>query len=150
MHSMPLKSVLLMLLALLLAEVGLFMVVAHQIGLWTTIGLGLVTSLAGALLLRQVGRAAFGRLRAPAFAAQSRSLAGTGTAIVFRGIAAILLLAPGFITDAVGVALIVPAVQRRVRAAFQRLIRATPRTKPESTVVDLDPSEWERRAGSSS
>lgn len=144
---MPVKLVLLMLLTLLVAEIGLFIGVAAQIGVWAAMGLAVATSVAGALLLRQAGRKTFGRLRRGAFATSRVTDIGPGTATLFRALGGILLLLPGFLTDALGAALLLPAVQKRVRTGFERLLRPTLRTKPESTVIDLDPSEWERRAG---
>jgi UPF0716 family protein affecting phage T7 exclusion len=56
-------------------------------------------------------------------------------------IAGILLVLPGFITDAAGALLLVPALRRRLRAAIGRA-REEARRPRDPSVVDLTPSEW--------
>jgi UPF0716 family protein affecting phage T7 exclusion len=51
-----------------------------------------------------------------------------------------LLLLPGFITDAVGLLLLVPAVRGWVGGGFQRFAQNRPAKSPG--VVDLEPDQW--------
>jgi UPF0716 protein FxsA len=58
------------------------------------------------------------------------------------GLAGILLLLPGFITDLAGASLLIGPVRRRVGAAIGRAIgRRRPRTGARS-VIDLTADEW--------
>ena len=95
-------------------EIALFIQVGGAIGLWTTLLVVLVTAIAGSYLVREQGmrelanlRRAFSDLDDPA-----EPLAH-GAMILFAGA---LLLTPGFFTDALGLALMIPAVRK---AAFQ-------------------------------
>ncbi len=119
---MPVKLVLLMLLALLLVEIGMFIGVAAQIGGWATMGLAVATSVFGALVLRHAGRETFGRVRGFASATSPIGESGRGTGTLFRTVGGILLLLPGFLTDILGAALLLPAVQKRVRAAVEPVL----------------------------
>lgn len=99
-----------------LLEIYLFLQVGGVIGIWWTLLIVVVTAVLGTLLVRSQGSAAladirssFGELRDP-----SEPLAH-GAMILFAGA---LLLTPGFFTDALGFALLVPPVRR---AAFQWL-----------------------------
>jgi UPF0716 protein FxsA len=127
-----------------LIEIALFIQVGGLIGLWPTLGIVLLTAVAGSVLLRSQGLATMNRLRASLDSLDdpSEPLAH-GAMILFGGA---LLLTPGFFTDVVGIALMVPAV----RVAVFRWIRArmtivTPRAAaamPETidgTFDEVDP-----------
>lgn len=101
-------------------EIALFIQVGGVIGLWPTLGLVLLTGLAGSWLIRRQGlgalvalRASVGEMRDPA-----RPLFD-GAAVIFAGA---LLLAPGFLTDTMGLALLVPAVRGLIYGRLRRRI----------------------------
>ena len=87
----------LFLLLLPAAEFLVFLLVAWEIGFLPALGLMLLTSLAGALVLRRVNRGGFGEFRR--VLRDRKVSAGTtqagGLLVAFAGI---LLLLPGFIT----------------------------------------------------
>jgi UPF0716 protein FxsA len=96
-------------IAVPLIEIALFIQIGGAIGLWTTLAIVVLTAILGTSLVRNQGRMAirdlqssFNRLDNPA-----EPLAH-GAMILFSGA---LLLTPGFFTDAVGFALLVPAVR---------------------------------------
>lgn len=104
----------LILVAVPIIEIALFIEVGGWLGLWPTLAIVIATAMAGAALLRSQGRGVMaelqGRLR------QGGDPTGPiahGAMILFAGA---LLLTPGFFTDAVGFALLVPPV----RAALLR------------------------------
>ena len=101
-------------LAVPLIEIALFIQVGGAIGLWPTLGIVVLTAIAGTWLVRTQGAMALGDLRGSFSRGTdpSEPLAH-GAMIVFAGA---LLLTPGFFTDAVGFALLLPPVRR---AAFQ-------------------------------
>lgn len=101
-----------------LIEIALFIQVGGLIGLWPTLAIVVLTAIAGTIMVRSQGfrvlnelRGSFERLNDP-----TEPLAH-GAMILFSGA---LLLTPGFFTDAVGFALLIPAV----RTAVWRAVRA--------------------------
>lgn len=107
-------------LAVPLIEIALFIQVGGAIGLWATLGIVILTAVIGTYLVRSQGimamqnlRQSFGSLSDP-----SEPLAH-GAMILFSGA---LLLTPGFFTDAVGFALLVPQVRSAVFAYLKSRI----------------------------
>lgn len=120
-------AIFLALVAVPLIEIGLFIQVGGVIGLWATLAVVLATALAGAALLRRQGFAALAELqrRIDAGADPSGTLAD-GALILVSGI---LLLTPGFFTDAVGFLLLVPRLRAwAIRLLVPRLAIVTVRT----------------------
>lgn len=105
-------------LAVPLIEIALFIQVGGLIGLWPTLLIVVLTAIAGTLLVRSQGAKALGNMR------QSFSELSDPTEHLAHGamilVSGALLLTPGFFTDAVGFALLVPGVRlwvmRQVRA----------------------------------
>lgn len=130
------------LFALPLAEVVAFVLVAIWIGfLWALLAL-IATSLAGALMLRFGGgghvervKVVLGPQRITALEADS-----AGTMYV---LAAILLLIPGFITDVIGILLLIAPLRRLIGALLLRAFGAST-GRPRDDVVDLEPREWQQ------
>lgn len=87
-------------------EIGLFIQVGGFLGLWPTIGLVLLTAFVGASLVRSQGLQTLmsvqTRLRQGEMPAQ-QILEG-----VMLAVSGVLLLTPGFITDALGMVLLLP------------------------------------------
>jgi UPF0716 protein FxsA len=93
-----------------LVEIALFILIGGQIGVLATIAAVLATAVAGAVLVRQQGLSTLEKAqreldneRIPAGALAE------GLAILLAGA---LLLTPGFFTDAIGFALLVPPLRR--------------------------------------
>lgn len=104
-----------------LIEIYLFVEIGGWIGTWPTIGLVVLTAVAGSVMLRAQGRQVLAR-------AQEKIRRGEPpVADLLDGIglllAGALLLTPGFLTDAVGFALLLPGARRwlavRLWAAMQ-------------------------------
>jgi UPF0716 protein FxsA len=133
---MPLVRRLLTLLLLMpLLELIAFIAVAVAIGFWHAVLLSLATSLAGALLLKYAGHAQFHQVR---HSIGTVELSSRSAIPVFAGL---LLLIPGFITDAFAVLLLIPAFRRFLAGMVSSLMHA--QTRPAGPqVVDLDPDEW--------
>ncbi len=100
-----------------LIEIALFIQIGGAIGLWPTLAIVVLTAILGTWLVRAQGimaidnlRNSFSQLNDP-----TEPLAH-GAMILFSGA---LLLTPGFFTDAVGFALLMPPV----RAAVYRWLR---------------------------
>ncbi|MEM6439006.1 MAG: FxsA family protein [Pseudomonadota bacterium] len=103
-----------LLVAVPIIEIALFIEVGDWLGLWPTLAIVIATAVAGAALLRSQGRGVLadlqGRLQD---GGDPTGPIAHGAMILFAGA---LLLTPGFFTDAVGFALLVPPV----RAALLR------------------------------
>ncbi len=105
--------VILGLLAWSLVEIGLFVVIGGAIGVWATWGVVLGSGILGVAVLR--GQS-FGPMR-------REDLVGPLAHGVLRMLAGVLLILPGFLTDAIGLCLLVPGVREvviaRLAARFQ-------------------------------
>lgn len=104
-----------------LIEIGLFITVGEAIGLWPTLGIVILTAVIGTALVRSQGamalnnlRGSFNQLNDP-----TEHLAH-GAMIIFSGA---LLLTPGFFTDAVGFALLVPPVRSFIFQELRKRIK---------------------------
>src|SRR6516225_3249270 len=135
------KWTLIGLLVLPAAEFVAFFLVAALIGWLWAAGLFIATSIAGVLLLRRFGRADLDRLRT-AFARDGVRALHLDTPGVATMVGGILLIFPGFITDLLGAALLLPAVRRWAAAKFATLARSSRRTPRDDRVIELEPGEW--------
>ena len=104
-----------------LIEIGVFIEVGGWIGLLPTLGLILLTAVLGTWQLRAQGLSTLARAR------QQMEQGQLPAQELYDGfcliIAGALLLTPGFVTDAVGFALFVPAFRRLLRRVIARRIR---------------------------
>lgn len=135
--------VLLVLLAATIVELTVLIVVGHAIGVLATIGLLILTSLAGAALLRREGARTLGafvealRARKP----PHREVLD-GMLITAAGV---LVVVPGFVSDLLGLLLLLPPtralVRRRIlRSASRRTSgRHAPGDVVEGEIVDEPP-----------
>lgn len=95
-----------------LIEIALFIQVGGLIGLWPTLAIVVLTAILGTSLVRSQGRVAMGELRSSfADLNDPTEPLAHGAMILVSGV---LLLTPGFFTDAVGFALLMPPVRRAV------------------------------------
>lgn len=105
-------------IAVPLIEIALFIQVGGFIGLWPTLLIVILTAIAGTYLVRSQGRLALSQLQSSfSDLRDPTEPLVNGAMILFSGA---LLLTPGFFTDAVGFALLIPAF----RAAVFKAIRA--------------------------
>jgi UPF0716 protein FxsA len=104
-----------------LIEIGLFIQVGSWIGLWPTLAIVVLTAVIGTWLVRTQGRMALGQLRASFSELNdpTEPLAH-GAMILLSGA---LLLTPGFFTDAIGFALLMPPVRQAVFRYLQSRIK---------------------------
>ncbi len=135
------KRITIALLLLPLAEIVAFLLVAWAIGFFPALGLMILTSIAGGVVLHRVGRGQFAQVRvAMRQSAIATVAAQSGGVLVALG--GILLLLPGFITDLVGAGLLVGPVRRWLGATIGRAIAEGRRATGPDAVIDLGPDEW--------
>lgn len=128
-------------IAVPLIEIALFKQVGGAIGLASTLLIVIVTAILGTFLVRKQGLQALARVKSSFEQMNDPSEAlAHGAMILFSGA---LLLTPGFFTDAVGFALLVPGVRlavfnwARARVNVQTFSTGGPRG-PRSDVIDAD------------
>jgi UPF0716 protein FxsA len=105
-------------IAVPIAELAVIIQVGQLLGLWWTIALLVADSVLGSMLMRSQGRAAWRRFTAAAQAgrAPAREVAD-GVLIIFGGA---LLLTPGFITDVFGLLFLLPPTRALIRRLLLR------------------------------
>ena len=117
--------VLLVLLVATIVELTVLIAVGHAIGVLATIGLLILTSLVGAVLLRSEGARALG---AVVEALRARRLPHRelldGMLITAAGV---LIILPGFVSDLLGLLLLLPPIRSLVR---RRILRSASRRTP--------------------
>jgi UPF0716 protein FxsA len=114
--------VVLLLIVAPLVELYVIIQVAHSIGGWNTIGLLLVMGLVGGWLLKQQGLSAMQRISTSVQAGRSPDKALIDGLLVL--VAGILMLAPGFVSDVVGIFLLLPPTRALVRAPLVKRMAA--------------------------
>lgn len=115
-----LPALLLLLIAVPLVEIYVIVQVAHHIGILPTLVLLLAVSMGGAWLLKQQGMAVYRALQETLRRGEvpTRHLAD-GAMVAFGGA---LLLTPGFVTDAVGLLLLLPVTRMLLKGAVRGLL----------------------------
>ena len=138
-----------------LIEIGLFIQVGNNIGLWPTLLIVLITAITGTWLVRSQGaqtlvnlQGSFQNMKDP-----TEPLAH-GALILFAGA---LLLTPGFFTDSVGFLLLFPPFRMFVMQSIRSKLKTsninfkTPRENSDEDVIEgqfkqvspnEDPSGW--------
>ena len=145
----------LLFIAVPIAELAVIIQVGQAIGVWWTIALLVADSLIGTWLMRHQGRTAWRRFNEAVQAGRVPAREVLDGALVIFGGA--LLLTPGFITDILGLVLLVPPTRAIVRAILgrrlaHRMVASAPRPSPhgghdvEGTAVDIDVEPPRREA----
>lgn len=101
-----------------LVEIAVIIQVGQYLGVVNTIGLLLIISISGAWVVKRQGLGVLRRIR------EQRDLGRVPGAELFDGalilVAGVLLLTPGFVTDAVGLLLLIPPFRRGMRWWLRR------------------------------
>lgn len=101
---------------LILAEISLYVTLGAAIGLLATLAVVLGSAVAGALIVRAQGRHVSQRLIDSVIQGQNPlHEAGHG---VLKALAGVLLVLPGFLTDVMGLVLLVPPVREALMRKF--------------------------------
>lgn len=108
------------LLVIPIVELWVIVQVAGSIGVLETIALLIVVSVTGAWLLKQQGMQMWRRLQATLQRGEVPTKEVTDGALILFGGA--LLLTPGFVTDAVGIVLLLPPTRAAIKGAARRTL----------------------------
>jgi len=119
------------------AEIAVIVLLANVIGGWATFFLMLATALLGGLVIRKEGLRAWRAIRDAVQAGDRQPPElGASQAAMAGGF---LLVLPGFVTDAIGLLLVLPASRNWARRVFGRALRAgRPRQRPAGPVIPGD------------
>ncbi len=124
-------------------EIGLFIQVGGILGLWTTLAIVVLTAFIGTTLLRRQGLATLNRLQNSLSEGQNPVDPIAHVALILAS--GVLLLTPGFFTDGVGFALLLPPVRSTlIKWGAARLMKG-------NTVVfsDMTPARKNQARGTS-
>ncbi len=142
-----------------IVEIAVFLQVGSYIGVPATLGLIILTAIAGTMLVRSQGIDVIRKVQ------DSTNRGEMPVAALAQGlfvlIAGVLLLTPGFATDTLGFALLIPPVRELIGAKLWKLIepnvvtstqwssthtRGNP-NRPGGTVIDIEAVEIDETAG---
>jgi UPF0716 protein FxsA len=128
-----LAALVLIFLVMPLLELAVIIKIGAAIGVLKTIGLLVLSSVVGGWLMKREGLGVLRRMQAAVAAGRvpGKELADA-VLILFGGA---LMVAPGFITDILGILLLLPPVRAVVRAALRR--RMAVRVLGAGDIVDL-------------
>jgi UPF0716 protein FxsA len=118
------------LLALPIIEITLFIVVGGEIGVLPTLLLVILSAVVGAMVVRRQGIRTLDKLQASLDTGGDPSgPLAHGALILFAGV---LLMLPGFFTDAIGILLLIPPVRAQLirRGASRVTVRASTYVRP--------------------
>ena len=138
------------LVAIPIIEIALFVEIGGAIGLWATLAIVVATALAGTILLRSQGIATLNKLRQSVASGSNPMQPIAHGALIL--IAGVLLLTPGFFTDAFGLSLMIPPFRAAlIRMGGARLAAKTvvfnqanmgqapePEVHPSDEIIDGD------------
>lgn len=117
-------AIILAILALPLVEIALFVTLGARLGLWLTLAWVLLTAAGGLSILRQLTESGLS-MRREAFVEgfRGRMAEDPLSPLVDQAlvaVAAVLLILPGFLTDALGGLLLIPPLRRAVIGLMAR------------------------------
>lgn len=119
---------LLPLVALPLIEIALFVTLGAWLGLWLSLGIVIGSAVLGTALIRRQG------LQVRAELARTLRRGGDPARVIADGglsvLAGVLLILPGFLTDALGLLLLIPPLRRLVIALVARRLPRGVRASP--------------------
>jgi UPF0716 protein FxsA len=134
----PGKLILIGVVALPFLEIAAFWLVAAKIGFFNAFFLLLAGSAAGVMLLSWLGRRFLTRV-ATTLQERNQAELQAKPGSIMTGIGAFLIALPGFITDVIGIALLLPPVQSWIASRF-----AVERARADG-VIELEDGEWHRK-----
>jgi UPF0716 protein FxsA len=150
---MPLILIPVLLLLVPAVEIFVFIKVGQAIGAWKVVALVFLSAIAGAALLRYQSIGVIRRLD------RDLKQGRTPDASLFDGflivVGGVLLIVPGFVTDVIGLLLMIPFVRRLVRNFIKSRVTVGGftinrggfrRHRRGEDVVDLAPEDFHREA----
>ena len=126
-------------------ELAVILKVGGWLGVWPTLGLIVLSAVAGSILMRQQGLAALADLQRSFRELRDPTGAIAHGALIL--LAGALMVTPGFLTDVTGLALLVPQVRRMVMRGLASRMRVTRSGFGFVAEVDMPPTHPQSRRG---
>lgn len=146
---MPLILIPVLLLLVPAIEITVFIKVGQAIGAWKVVALVFLSAILGAALLRYQSIGVIRRLDRDLKQGRTPDVSlFDGFLVVVGGV---LLIVPGFVTDIIGLLLMIPFVRRLVRNFLKSRVTVKGfsggfrRRRREEDVVDLSPEDFRRQ-----
>lgn len=137
----PFRLLLALFVMIPIVEIYLLIKVGGLIGAWPTVGLVLLTAVAGAALLRHQGFATLARAQATLARGEIPAIEMLEGVVVLVGGA--LLLTPGFFTDTLGLLCLIPSLRRRlVLWVIRRGVVVSPPRRDQRGSRTLEGEYW--------
>ena len=133
------RLVALAVLALPFVEIAGFVVIGSRIGVLATLAWVVLAAMLGVALIRRQGLDALRRARAALGRGESPTAELAEGALV--ALAGVLLLIPGFVTDAFGLPLAIPAVRRLIVSRLRTRL-GTRRGQRRPRLIELEVHEY--------
>ncbi|CAN7637407.1 FxsA family protein [Rhizobium sp. LjRoot254] len=152
---MPLIIIPILLILMPVIEIAVFIYVGQAIGVWNVIALVILSAIVGAMLLRYQSLSVLKKINRDIRQGQTPEVGLVDGVLIVIG--ALLLIIPGFVTDVIGLLLMIPFIRSGIRHFVRSRIKVTslhtggPRGRGfrrggrEDGVVDLSPEDFERR-----
>lgn len=112
----PVVLLLLLLIGAPLVELYVLIRVGSELGALNTVALCILTAAIGSVLLRQQGLSTFARVQDSMQRGELPAVELIEALMLF--VAGVMLITPGFVTDAIGFACLVPGLRRAVALAI--------------------------------
>ena len=130
-----------LILALLFADLASLIWLGRFVGVVPVLALVVLGILAGSALIRRSGANIFTMMNSPA--SDKKAVSGGAAKSVLGALAGLLLIIPGIISDFIALALLLPAVRRRVARFFEAHVTGDFTVHPGGTVIDVEAVEIE-------
>jgi UPF0716 protein FxsA len=130
-----------LILALLFADLASLIWLGRFVGVLPVMALVVLGILAGGALIRRSGANIFTMLNTPA--SDKKTVSGGAAKSVLGALAGLLLIIPGIISDFIALALLLPAVRRRVARFFETRVSGDFTVHRSGTVIDVEAVEIE-------
>lgn len=151
---MPLIFIPILLLLLPAIEIAVFIYVGQAIGIWKVVALVFLSAIVGAMLLRYQSLGVIRKINRDIRRGETPEVGILHGFLIVVG--ALLMMIPGFVTDVIGLLLMIPFVRTGIGRLIKSRVNVTTfrtggaprgggfRRRRDEDVVDLSPEDFER------
>jgi UPF0716 protein FxsA len=146
---MAFRAMFLLLLAIPLIEIALFIVIGQAIGVWPTLLGVILGAIIGSMIVRHQGLKLVGEIRSTMGRGQLPGLKLADAMLI--SIAGMLIAVPGYLTDLVGLLLLLPPLRTAIYGVLKRRMRiigdaaSTGASASQPKTIELDDDQFRPR-----